>query len=193
MSYAASKVETAKNKKEAGDLAFKDGKVSEALMAYHQALLYLQGLDKSALQSLGMTSTPQPSSDGSAAKEKTEIDDMIEKIYANQSACHLKNGNWKRAVETADKALKKNENNYKAMFRKGKALGEEGFFEKSLKVLEELKKKNPSDTAMVDAEIARLRAIDNERSKAARQKLKGFLNKAEKKQESLAPEPEPSS
>ena len=28
---------------------------------------------------------------------------MVEKIYANMSACHTKNGNWKRAAETADK------------------------------------------------------------------------------------------
>ena len=41
-------------------------------------------------------------------------------------------------------ALAKNENNFKAMFRKGKALGELGFFEKAEKVLEELKTKNPS-------------------------------------------------
>ena len=96
-----------------------------------------------------------------------QVDEIIEKIYANMSACHLKNQNWKRAQETADKvglrissflffflknspdgawsqALAKNENNYKAMFRKGKALGEQGFFEKALKILEDLKTKNPS-------------------------------------------------
>lgn len=28
---------------------------------------------------------------------------MMEKIYANMSACHIKQENWKRAVETADK------------------------------------------------------------------------------------------
>ena len=28
---------------------------------------------------------------------------MLEKIYSNMSACHIKNGNWKRVVETADK------------------------------------------------------------------------------------------
>lgn len=47
-------------------------------------------------------------------------------------------------METADKALAKNENNYKAMFRKGKALGEQGFFEKAQKVLTDLKAKNPT-------------------------------------------------
>jgi hypothetical protein len=30
------------------------------------------------------------------------------------------------------------------MFRKGKALGEQGFFEKAVKVLEDLRSKNPA-------------------------------------------------
>jgi Flp pilus assembly protein TadD len=41
-------------------------------------------------------------------------------------------------------ALAKNANNYKAMFRKGKALGEQGFFEKAVKILEEVQEKNPT-------------------------------------------------
>jgi len=32
---------------------------------------------------------------------------MLEKVYANMSACHIKQGNWKRAVETADKVGKR--------------------------------------------------------------------------------------
>jgi len=77
------------------------------------------------------------------------------------------------------------------MFRKGKALGEQGFFEKSVKILEDLKSKNPTgahhrrldyvvsqllaviDAAAVDQEIARLRVIDNEREKVHKQKMKG--------------------
>jgi len=109
------------------------------------------------------------------------VDEIIEKIYANMSACHMKNENWKRAVDTADKALAKNETNYKAMFRKGKALGEMGFFDKAVKILEEVKEKNPTDAAAVDAELSRLRIIDNERERVNKQKLKGFLNRAEKK------------
>lgn len=127
------------------------------------------------------------------------------------SACHLKNENWKRAVEAADKvrviqgqysmsvwlsalclqALAKNENNGKAMFRKGKALGEQGFFERAVKVLEDLKKKCPSGTyavvtvllqfmtklrteaASADAEIARLKVIDDEKERQHRKKMKG--------------------
>lgn len=42
------------------------------------------------------------------------------------------------------KALKKNENNYKALFRKAKALGETGYFERAEKILEDIMKRNPA-------------------------------------------------
>ncbi|GLB40369.1 putative bone development [Lyophyllum shimeji] len=178
----AMKLSTAKQKKETADQAFKEGNLKGALLSYHEALMFLLGLDKNALQSIGVGSaTPVNDKDGKDAKEKTEVDEIIEKIYANMSACHMKNENWKRAVETADKALAKNEANFKAMFRKGKALGEMGFFDKAVKILEEVKEKNPTDAPAVDAELSRLRAIDNERERANKQKLKGFLNRAEKK------------
>ncbi|KIK10190.1 hypothetical protein K443DRAFT_670815 [Laccaria amethystina LaAM-08-1] len=180
-SPTALKLATAKQKKEAGDQAFKNGNVKDALRSYHESLMFLVGLDKNALQSVGMVPKPTSGDPVSDAKEKTEVDEIVEKIYANMAACHMKNENWKRVVETADKALAKNENNYKAMFRKGKALGEQGFFEKSVKILEDLKSKNPTDAAAVDQEIARLRVIDNEREKVHKQKMKGFLNKGEKK------------
>jgi tetratricopeptide (TPR) repeat protein len=187
-SSTAHKVATAKQKKDTGDQAFKLGNVKDALKAYHEALMYLLGLDKNALQSIGIESKPASADEAAAggkAKERTEIDDILEKIYANMSACHLKNQNYKRAVETADKALAKNEKNYKAMFRKGKALGEQGFFEKASKVLNELKTQNPPDTTVVDQEIARLKAIDDERERVHKKKMKGFLNKAEKKGNNL--------
>ncbi|KAF6757184.1 hypothetical protein DFP72DRAFT_891903 [Ephemerocybe angulata] len=173
------KLATAKQKKETADQAFKLGNVKDALRSYHEALMYLLGLDKNALASMGMAPQPPSSTDAKdgKAKEKTEVDEIVEKIYANMSACHLKNENWKRAVEAADKALAKNENNTKALFRKGKALGELGFYEKAVKVLEDLKTKSPGEAASVDAELARLKAIDDERERAHRKKLKGFLSK----------------
>jgi len=122
--------------------------------------------------------------------ERTEVDDIIEKIYANMSACHLKNENWQRALETANKALNKNENNFKAMFRKGKALGELGFFDKAEKVLEDLKTKNPTDAPGIIAELSRLRTLDQAREKAHKQKLKGFLTR-EKPEKKPAPIVEP--
>ncbi|RDB25953.1 Tetratricopeptide repeat protein 9B [Hypsizygus marmoreus] len=178
-SATAMKLATAKQKKDTGDQAFKLGETKAALLAYHEASIASDLLSRSS-------SAPTPSKDGKEVKEKTEVDEILEKIYANMSACHIKNQNWQRAVDTANKALAKNENNYKAMFRKGKALGEQGFFEKAVKILEEVKEKNPSDKSIVDAELTRLRAIDNERERANKQKLKGFLNKAEKKAAAVA-------
>jgi len=71
-----------------------------------------------------------------------QADGLIEKAYANMSACHIKRENWKRAQETAEKALAKNPKNYKAMFRRGKALGEQGYFERAETILEELIKES---------------------------------------------------
>ena len=130
------------------------------------------------------------------------------------SACHIKLGNWRRALETADKviwdpgllhpliikkwlfecqALGKNENNYKAIFRKGKALGELGYFEKAEKLLEGLAVRDVNglsdqvklcfryydltlfclDAPKINQELSRLRAIDNEREKQNKDKMRG--------------------
>ena len=67
-----------------------------------------------------------------------QVDFLAEKIYSNMSQVHLKKGNWKRAIETADAALGYNKKNYKASFRKARALKEQGYFEKAEKILEEL-------------------------------------------------------
>lgn len=40
-----------------------------------------------------------------------QVDEILEKIYANMSACHLKNQNYKRAVETADKVKRQQSEN----------------------------------------------------------------------------------
>ncbi|KAF8959506.1 hypothetical protein BDZ97DRAFT_1922854 [Flammula alnicola] len=179
-STTAHKLATAKQKKDTGDEAFKQGKVKDALKSYHEALMYLLGLDKNALQSLGVgpkSSSVVDDAAGSKEKERTEADDILEKIYANMSACHLKNQNYKRAVETADK-----------VGREG--IGRTGLFEKAVKILEDLKTKNPTDATIVAQEIARLRAIDDERERVHKKKMKGFLNKAEKKGNALFDEPE---
>ncbi|KAE9405116.1 TPR-like protein [Gymnopus androsaceus JB14] len=167
----------AKKQKEAGDKAFREGDLKAALASYHGALMYAQGLDKNAFRSMGMGA---PAS-GGQEQEKTEVDEFLEKIYNNMSACHMKVGNWKRTQETAEKVLKKNDKNYKALYRKAKALAEQGYLERAYKVFEELKTKNPDEATLYEQELARYKAIDAQREKANNAKLKGFLNKAEKK------------
>jgi len=145
--------------------------------------MYLHGIDKNALKALSSGAAPAPVDAAASAKqeqEKIEADIMMEKIYANMSACHIKQENWPRAIDTADKALAKNEANYKAMFRKAKALGEQGFFEKAYKLLDDIKTKSSADAPMADAELNRLRAIDKEKQKVSDKKLRGFLSRDKK-------------
>lgn len=97
----------------------------------------------------------------------------------------------------AAQAIAKNENCYKGLLRKGKALGELGFFEKAEKVLEDLAKKNPEgpaacsseqpmfsaditylshpgiDVSYINKELARLKAIDEHRERVNNEKMKG--------------------
>jgi len=80
------------------------------------------------------------------------------------------------------------------MFRKGKALGELGNFERAEKVLEDLAKKSPSgmcfsdflcfqrldsgniDAAAANAELTRLRSVDKERERQQDQKIRGLFS-----------------
>lgn len=179
VSAIESKITTGRSKKDAGDAAFKRGDVKGALRSYHEAVMYLSGVDRNA-KNIFDTGAPAALSDESKGEGKTEVDLILEKVYANMSACHIKQEKWKRALETADKALAKNPKNSKALFRKGKALGEMGLFVKAETALMEVKKISPAEEAIVDAEIARLRAVDNERQRAADKKMRGWLSRDSK-------------
>ncbi|KIK11159.1 hypothetical protein PISMIDRAFT_690536 [Pisolithus microcarpus 441] len=55
-----------------------------------------------------------------------------------------------------------------------------GLFVKAETALMEVKKISPAEEAIVDAEIARLRAVDNERQRAADKKMRGWLSRDSK-------------
>ncbi|KAH9960853.1 hypothetical protein BC827DRAFT_1205775 [Russula dissimulans] len=171
-----SKLEVARQKKATADAAFKTGNLTDALRAYYEVLFYAEGLEKSG-GGVSSIMGAEPVDNAAAPKERTEADQLIEKAYANMSACHIKRENWKRAQETAEKALAKNPKNYKAMFRRGKALGELGYFERAEKILEELIKESPADAPAATTELKRLRVIDKERERVNNQKLRGWLNR----------------
>ncbi|KAH9846657.1 hypothetical protein C2E23DRAFT_872251 [Lenzites betulinus] len=164
------KLEQAKSLKEKGDVAFQEGKVKEALGSYH------------IVSAMGKpTSGPAPMETESGTEQpKTEADQLQEKIYSNMSQCHVKTGNWKRVLETADKALSFNPKNRKALFRKAKAHGETGWFEKADKILLDLiKDADPTEKEACEAELKRLREMDKKREQAHANKMKGFLKKGE--------------
>jgi len=75
--------------------------------------MYLQGIDKQGLPGIGPLPGAASEPDATEGKttdsrsqvpeQRTEADDMIEKIYSNMSACHLKNSNWRRALDCAER------------------------------------------------------------------------------------------
>ncbi|KAG9015626.1 Cullin-3 [Tulasnella sp. 427] len=165
------KLNIGKQKKGAADECFKSGDVKGALRNYHEALLYLQGLDKNAMSAMA-GSLAEP-----GKEKKTESDVLIEKIQSNICACHIKNGNWKRAEETANQVLKKNPDNQKAKLRKAKALAGQGFAEKAVAILEELHNANPDD-AEISRELVKAKEADKAATARGFKKFKGFLSRA---------------
>ncbi|KAF8656273.1 hypothetical protein AX16_002709 [Volvariella volvacea WC 439] len=185
---AAEKFKTGEDCKLAGDEAYRQGDFKKALLKYHESLLYVNGLDANALKSLGMVSDPVPGSD--EKKEKTKADELKEKVYNNMAACHISNKNWKRAEAAAVMALKLNEKNYKALYRKAKALGELGWSEKAEKILEQIIKESPPDADAAQKELEHVRAAAKERERVHNQKMKGFL-KGQKGEKLLVAEDKP--
>ncbi|KAH9945138.1 TPR-like protein [Epithele typhae] len=177
-----SKFNKAKDLKAAGDEAFKAQNWQGTLLKYHEALLYLKGLDKNATQkALGAPVPPPPPVDAAASQDEkvlTEVDLLLEKIYSNMAQVHLNNGRWKRAIETADKALSHNKKNIKAMFRKAKALKEQGYFEKAEEVLKKIQEEGDDDEKEAAVkEMESVKAAEKATTAKHNQKMKGFLNK----------------
>ncbi|KAH7341607.1 hypothetical protein B0J17DRAFT_647267 [Rhizoctonia solani] len=181
------KLATGKEKKTAGDECFRNGDYKGALRAYHEAGLYLNGLDKSLLPALTGGAAPEPEVKPGVPQPKTEADELLEKIWTNMAACHLKGGNYKRVIELADKALKKNENNSKAKYRKAKAFAAQGYTEKAIDILEDLLKQDPNDAAMKkDLEDIKVKQAAIE--KKGMSKFKGMYNRPQKEDKTEAAE-----
>ncbi|KAL5504248.1 hypothetical protein ACEPAH_8322 [Sanghuangporus vaninii] len=138
-----------------------------ALAKYHKnkVLLHWKGLVRQ-----------NPMVAGSDIKVKSQLDEELGKVYSNMAACHLRLHNYQRTIETADQALALNKDNYKALFRKAKALGEQGFFEKAERLFNELLERSPVEAPTIKAELEALRVKDKERERQAKNKLRGFLN-----------------
>ncbi|KAH8117875.1 hypothetical protein DFH11DRAFT_863760 [Phellopilus nigrolimitatus] len=161
---------TGKELKDAGDKLFKSDP-KEALKKYHTSLLYFRGLTRT---------NPVGANQSTDSKPKSKLDEELGKVYSNMSACHLRLSSYERTIETADKALQLNKENYKALFRKAKALGELGFFEKAEPILNDLLTKNSAEASTIKIELESLRAKDRERERKQNQKLRGFLKNKEK-------------
>ncbi|KAF9168113.1 hypothetical protein DFQ27_003847 [Actinomortierella ambigua] len=174
MPTIAEKIASALTHKDQGNAAFKQGSIQQALRSYHLSVLGLSGLET---EMTGMPMMAAASQQGQNApvtdEQKKQIKTQLAIVYANMAACHLKNQNWKRAIETATTALKHDETNTKAKFRRAQAKIQEGNLTSALQDLEALDQKD----AAVKAELQKIKQKEKEAEQKQRKQMGGFLSR----------------
>jgi tetratricopeptide (TPR) repeat protein len=78
------------------------------------------------MSGMPMMSAMQPQAGMATDDQKNVIKTNLAVVYSNMGACHLKNNNYKRAIEVCDTALKHDPTNIKAKFRRAQAKLAEG-------------------------------------------------------------------
>ncbi|XP_060129725.1 tetratricopeptide repeat protein 9A isoform X2 [Zootoca vivipara] len=154
--------------KSQGAQCYKEKKFREAIGKYHRALLELKGLllaqeedddgDGDAASSAAATA-PSSSSVGaggglgrSLTGEQSQLLESIEiDCYNSLAACLLQAElvNYERVKEYCLKVLKKEGENFKALYRSGVAFYHLGDYNKALYYLKEARSRQPTDTNVV--------------------------------------------
>ncbi|CAM4569205.1 tetratricopeptide repeat protein 9A [Lepidochelys kempii] len=135
--------------KSQGAQCYKDKKFREAIGKYHRALLELKGLPPPEPgSSAGCAASPGAalSAEQSQSAESIEID-----CYTSLAACLLQAElvNYERVKEYCLKVLKKEGENFKALYRSGVAFYHLGDFNKALDYLKEARSRQPADTNVI--------------------------------------------
>lgn len=191
------KIRTGLSHKSDGNAAFVRGDIPSALRSYHLSLLYLSGLEnRSILGLMGENSGDhgQPedlSSDESDSEPTTaagnsaaETESALSAVHSNMAACYLKQSNYKRAIESAEKALKSDSKNVKAKYRKAQAMRLSGELWKAQEYLEEIlggmeggKGKGKEEVkSSFEGELRAVKRAIEEKEEKSRGKWKGFLS-----------------
>ncbi|KAG0271089.1 hypothetical protein BGZ95_001169 [Linnemannia exigua] len=172
MSGIEEKMNTALAKKDQGNDAFKNGDIKNALTHYHLAVLGLSGLDNQ-MSGMPMMSAMQPQTGNATEAQKNVIKTNLAVVYSNMAACHLKNNNYKRAIEVCDTALKHDPTNVKAKFRRAQAKLAEGNLAGAEADLNALGEKVPG----VKAELDKLKKKSKDADEKQRKSMGGFLSR----------------
>ncbi|XP_069494961.1 tetratricopeptide repeat protein 9A [Ambystoma mexicanum] len=142
-----------------GAECYKEKKFREAIGKYHRTLLELKGLGLLLSQSGGELTAEQRH-----AVERIEVD-----CYNSLAACLLQAElvNYERVKEYCLKVLKKEGENFKALYRSGVAFYHLGDYDKALDYLKEARSRQPADTNVIRyiqlAEMKRSRSIQREK------------------------------
>ncbi|XP_074854973.1 tetratricopeptide repeat protein 9A [Carettochelys insculpta] len=135
--------------KSQGAQCYKDKKFREAIGKYHRALLELKGLPPPE---------PEPGASASAAagttlaaEQRRSAESIEVDCYNSLAACLLQAElvNYERVKEYCLKVLKKEGENFKALYRSGVAFYHLGDFNKALDYLKEARSRQPTDTNVI--------------------------------------------
>ncbi|XP_072283714.1 tetratricopeptide repeat protein 9A [Pyxicephalus adspersus] len=136
-----------------GAQCYKDKKYREAIGKYHRALLELKGLPGEQDTSATGTQQQPPIPDkGRLTEEQRRVVESIEvDCYNSLAACLLQAElvNYERVKEYCLKVLKKEGENFKALYRSGVAFYHLGDYDKALYYLKEAKSRQPTDTNVI--------------------------------------------
>ncbi|CAI5763869.1 repeat 9A [Podarcis lilfordi] len=151
--------------KSQGAQCYKEKKFREAIGKYHRALLELKGLllaqeeDDDVGDGDAAAAAPSSSSSGgggglgrSLTGEQSQLLESIEiDCYNSLAACLLQAElvNYERVKEYCLKVLKKEGENFKALYRSGVAFYHLGDYNKALYYLKEARSRQPTDTNVV--------------------------------------------
>lgn len=118
-SDAAKNIATAVALKAAGNAAFKEGRYQDAITAYHQIFMYVNGY--SASSGLGTGGMPGQTTTPATPEEMAQIRELKLAHHCNLAMCHMKHGpKLQKARDNCTKALAIDPDNVKALFRRGK-------------------------------------------------------------------------
>ncbi|KAJ1026692.1 hypothetical protein NDA16_002290 [Ustilago loliicola] len=194
------KFRTGLEHKSRGNQAFLSNDIKAALQSYHLAVLYLSGLEnRSILGLVGENSGTDGKPEDLSSDEQGEQDEQpapltspeagekqLSAVYSNMAACYLKQNNFPRAIETAEKSLKCDSKNLKAKYRKAQALRLGGDVYKAKSYLQDTiaglktKKSGTKQSEAIESFETELKAVEKlirDKEGMARNKWKGFLGK----------------
>ncbi|XP_056152457.1 tetratricopeptide repeat protein 9A [Lampris incognitus] len=156
-SEPADAVRRALDFKTQGTQCYKDKKYREAIGKYHRALLEMKGLcrvlgDPDTSSKSPSALLPTISKSASLTEEqKGAMENAELECYNSLAACLLQMElvNYERVKEYCLKVLRKEGENFKALYRSGVAYYHLGDFQKALYYLKESHKQEPSDTNVI--------------------------------------------
>jgi pentatricopeptide repeat protein len=96
--------------------------------------------------------------------------------YNNMAACHIKNGNWEKAVKACDKVLEKQPNNAKALFRRGQSNLALKNLDKAETDLRKAIQIEPNDVGIRN-ELAKIKKIRDEYDAKQKREFAGMFDK----------------